>query len=71
MMNDLRIHDVPTWKYVDDSTIAEIIPRDGHSDVQRAVIRLLKIGRAITTSAAERSQVQGNDYRFQEEQPCS
>ena len=71
MINDLRIHDVRTWKYVDETTIAETIPRDGYSDVQRAVIRLLKIDRAITTSAAERSQVQGNDYRFQEEQPCS
>ena len=36
-INDLRIHDVRTWKYVDDTTIAETVPRDGQSDVQRAV----------------------------------
>ena len=35
--HDLRIHDVRTWKYVDDTTITETIPRDGHSDVQLAV----------------------------------
>ena len=48
-INDLRIHDVRTWKYVDDTTIAETVPRDGHNDVQRAVTGLLKIGRVITT----------------------
>ena len=37
MINDFRIHDVRTWKYVDDTTIAETVPRDGHNDVQRAV----------------------------------
>ena len=26
MINDLRIPGVPTWKYVDDTTIAEIVP---------------------------------------------
>ena len=28
---------VHTWKYVDDTTIAEIVPRDAPSDVQSAV----------------------------------
>ena len=37
MINDLRIPGVLTWKYVDDTTIAEIVPRGKDSHVQRAV----------------------------------
>ena len=37
MINDLRIPGVPTWKYVDDTTIAEIAPRGKDSHVQHAV----------------------------------
>ena len=37
MINDLRIPGVPTWKYVDDTTIAEIVPRGKDSHVQHAV----------------------------------
>jgi len=39
MINDLRIPGVPTWKYVDDTTIAEIIPRGKDSHAQLAVNR--------------------------------
>ena len=37
MINDLRIPGVPTWKYVDDTTIAEIVPRGKDSHAQYAV----------------------------------
>ena len=37
MINDLRIPGVPTWKYADDTTIAEIVPRGEESHAQHAV----------------------------------
>ena len=37
MINDLRIPGVPTWKFVDDTTIAEIVPRGNDSHAQHAV----------------------------------
>ena len=37
MINELRIPDIPTWKYVDDTTIAGIVPRGKDSHAQHAV----------------------------------
>ena len=37
MINDLRIPGVPTWKWVDDTTCAEIVPRGKDSHIQDAV----------------------------------
>ena len=37
MMNDLRLPQVQTWKYVDDTTVAEIVPRNALGDAQTAV----------------------------------
>lgn len=37
MINDLRPSDAQTWKYVDDTTLAEMIPKDGVSHIQSAV----------------------------------
>ena len=37
MLNDLRPSDAQTWKYVDDTTLAEVIPKDGVSCIQSAV----------------------------------
>lgn len=37
MINDLRIPGVPTWKYVDDTTIAEIVTRGKDSHARHAV----------------------------------
>ena len=37
MINDLRIPQVQTWKYVDDTTVAEIVPRNALGDAQTAV----------------------------------
>ena len=36
MINDLRVTDMHTWKYVDDTTVAEIVPWGALGDVQRA-----------------------------------
>lgn len=36
MINDLKV-DAPTWKYVDDTTISQTIPRGFLDDVQRVV----------------------------------
>ena len=32
MLNDLRVPLVQTWKYVADTTVAEIVPRDASGD---------------------------------------
>lgn len=37
MINDLRVGNVCMWKYVDDTTIAEIAPKGGRSNIQSAV----------------------------------
>ena len=37
MINDLRVSNVRMWKYVDDTTIAEIAPKGGRSNIQSAV----------------------------------
>ena len=37
MINDLRVSDVHVWKYVDDTTIAEIVPKEGRDNIQNAV----------------------------------
>ena len=37
MINVLRIPGVPTWKYVDDTTFAEIVPRGKDSHAQHTV----------------------------------
>ena len=36
MINDLKV-DALTWKYVDDTTISQTIPRGSSGDVQSAV----------------------------------
>ena len=37
MLNDLRVPQVETWKYVDDTTVAEIVLHDASDDAQAAV----------------------------------
>ena len=37
MINDLPVNNVHAWKYVDDTTIAEIVPSGGQSNIQSAV----------------------------------
>ena len=37
MINDLSVPDVLTWKYVDDTTIAEVVPKGAPSALQNAV----------------------------------
>ena len=37
MINDLNVPDVDLWKYVDDTTISECVPRDQPSSIQSAV----------------------------------
>ena len=37
MINDLHIPNVQTWKYVDDTTVAEIVQRESPGDAQSAV----------------------------------
>ena len=36
MINDLRPTTAQNWKYIDDTTISEIIPRNGSSNIQHA-----------------------------------
>ena len=42
MINDLRITGVLTWKYVDDTTIAEVVPGGMDSHAQHAVNYLVE-----------------------------
>ena len=37
MINDLRVSDVHGWKYVDDTTIAEIVRKGGRSNIQNSI----------------------------------
>ena len=37
MINDLLPSNAQTWKYVDDTTLAEVIPKDGVNHIQSAV----------------------------------
>ena len=37
MINDLKVPNVNTWKYVDDTTIAELVPRGARGNIQSAV----------------------------------
>ena len=36
-INDLRVSDVHGWKYVDDTTIAEIVRKGGRSNIQNSI----------------------------------
>ena len=36
MINDLCPDDACSWKYVDDTSLAEIVPRDSHSEIKMA-----------------------------------
>ena len=42
MINDLRVPGVSTWKYVDDTTVAEVVARNNHSNAQAAVNSLVE-----------------------------
>ena len=37
MINDLKVPNVDMWKYVDDTTIAELVPRGARGNIQSAV----------------------------------
>ena len=37
MINNLSVTGIDLWKYVDDSTLAEVVPRGMRSDIQSAV----------------------------------
>ena len=41
MINDLNIPDVLTWKYVDDTTFAEIVPRGASTEIQKAANKVV------------------------------
>jgi hypothetical protein len=42
MINDLNPPDAHSWKYVDDTTLAEVVPRNGQTDIQNAVTEVEK-----------------------------
>jgi hypothetical protein len=37
MINDLNPSEAHAWKYVDDTTLAEVVPRNGKTFIQNAV----------------------------------
>lgn len=41
MIKDLEIPDVLTWKYLDDTTFAEIVPRGAFSEIQEAADKVV------------------------------
>ena len=40
MINDLSLAEFQDWKYIDDTTVAEIIPKNSNSAIQRGVDEL-------------------------------
>ena len=36
MINDLRPHTIENWKYIDDTTISEVVKKHAHSTVQES-----------------------------------
>ena len=40
MINDLNLTDFQMWKYIDDTTAAEVIPKESHSTIQTGVNQL-------------------------------
>ena len=41
MINDLRVPNVNSWKYVDDTTVAEVVENGNHSIIQSAAVAAL------------------------------
>ena len=37
MINDLKVSDLPSWKFVDDTTSSEVVPVNSSSQAQRSV----------------------------------
>ena len=46
MINDLRPSDTQTWKYVDDTALADLIPKDGVSHIKSAVDSVVRWSRS-------------------------
>ena len=42
MVNDLRVNSISTWKFVDDTTISEIIPKNSPTQTQSAATSVEK-----------------------------
>ena len=42
MINDLKIQDSELWKYVDDTTMSEIVERNNESNIQEKVDELTR-----------------------------
>jgi hypothetical protein len=49
MINDLKVPNVPTWKYVDDTSVAETVQKGTLSDAQAAVTSVEAWSHAKTT----------------------
>ena len=41
MINDLRVPNVNSWKYVDDTTLAEVVENGNHSIIQSTAVAAL------------------------------
>ena len=47
MINDLKVAGINFWKYVDDTTLAEIVPKGTRSDIQAAVDDICRQSNAL------------------------
>jgi hypothetical protein len=47
MINDLKVTETDLWKYVDDTTPAEILPKDTSSNIQSAVNKIYDQSNAL------------------------
>ena len=45
MINDLRPFNAKSWKFEDDTTLGEVVKREGHSRIQYAVEEVEKWSR--------------------------
>ena len=41
MINDLKTSESDTWKYIDDSTVAETVMKDDQSQIQNTIVNLV------------------------------
>ncbi|XP_022790274.1 uncharacterized protein LOC111329769 [Stylophora pistillata] len=64
MINDLRVREFHSWKYVDDTTVAEIVPRGESSNIQSAVhaIKTWWCDQRMTLNADKCKVMNMNDF---------
>jgi hypothetical protein len=64
MVNDLRVNSISTWKFVYDTTISEVIPKNFLTHTQSAATSVEKWSACRQQTALERRKMQGTEDRL-------